>query len=64
MEDEKVPVTFFLPKGVRDELDKLVKQSDGLYSSRSHVFIRIYKEWKQAKKSSKKASVQMYEAIQ
>lgn len=64
MEDEKVPVTLFVPKSIKDELDKLVKTSKPIYSNRSHAWLCIYEEWKQSKKSSKKASLQMHEAVQ
>lgn len=64
MEDEKVPVTLFVPKSVRDEIDKLVNQPLSPFSSRSHAWVQIFYQWKQSKKSSKKASLQIYEAIQ
>lgn len=64
MEDEKVPVTLFVPKSVKDEIDKLVNQPLSPFSSRSHAWVQIFYQWKQAnQKPSKKAPTHMYEAM-
>lgn len=63
-DDKTITVAFSIPESIKDELDQLVNTSNGIIRSRSHALAVVFQEWKQAKKSSKKAPIQMYEAIQ